>query len=121
MKKMINKNKYIVLLFICSFVFIEKINAQQVKTETQVEQKNVILGDEIKIKNLTGYKNGIDDYGNEFITIFNDKNKKIATLKINVYANLPEFIIALNCKNIGNEFTLLQKIIMKIKKFFTEK
>ena len=75
----------------------------------------------IKIKNLTGYKNGIDDYGNEFITIFNDKNKKIATLKINVYANLPEFIIALNCKNIGNEFTLLQKIIMKIKKFFTEK
>ena len=70
---------------------------------------------EIKIKNLTGYKNGIDDSGNEFITIFNDKNKKIATLKINVYANLPEFIIALNCKNIGNEFTLLQKIIMKIK------
>lgn len=49
---MINKNKYIVLLFICSFVFIEKINAQQVKTETQVEQKNVIIGDKIKIKNL---------------------------------------------------------------------
>ncbi|WP_213189053.1 hypothetical protein [Cloacibacterium caeni] len=100
--------------------YYELIQAR-IQNEKLIYKNLLFFRKEIKIKNLTGYKNGIDDSGNEFITIFNDKNKKIATLKINVYANLPEFIIALNCKNIGNEFTLLQKIIMKIKKFFTEK
>ena len=57
--------------------------------------------------------------GTEFITIYLMIKQKIATLKINVYTNLPEFIIALNCKNIGNIF-FITKIIMKIKKFFTE-
>lgn len=130
-QNMISKGHYLWFTYFISifltFIYIlvktsyYELILARIQNEKLIYKNLLFLRKEIKIKNLAGYKNGVDDSGNEFITLFNDKNKKIATLKINVYSNLPEFINALKCQNIGNEFTSLQKIIMKIKKFFTNK
>ncbi|WP_128124730.1 hypothetical protein [Chryseobacterium carnipullorum] len=90
-----------------------------IQNDNLIYNNFLLIKKTIRLKDILGYKNGIDDDGNEFISLFNNKSKKIATLKINIYSNLPEFIEALDSKNIGYELTSFQKMIEKIKKLFT--
>jgi len=89
-----------------------------IQGENLVYRNFLVIKRTIHIKDISGYKNGVDDDGNEFISLFDDKNKKMITLKINIYSNLPEFVESLHCQHIGYELTSFQNVIEKIKKFF---
>lgn len=111
---------YFILLFLTLIYIVVKKNYYElILANIQNENLNyknlLILKKTIKLKDLVGYKNGIDDEGNEYVSLYTNRNKKIATLKLNTYSNLPEFMDALNCQNIGYELTIFQKIIQKIK------
>lgn len=115
---------YFILVFLFTIYLVMKKNYYElilanIQHENLIYKNYLLIKKTIHLKDILGYKNGIDDDGNEFISLFNDKNKKIVTLKVNIYYNLPEFVEALHCKNIGYELTSFQKIIGKIKKLFT--
>lgn len=130
-ENMISKGHYIwftyfILIFLSViYVLIKKnyfelVNAN-IQNEKLIYKNLLIFKNEIKLNEIQGFKNGIDDNSNEYISLYNNKNKKIATLKTNIYSNLPEFLNALKCENIGIELTAFQKIIQKIKNLITSK
>lgn len=94
--------------------YYELVHAK-IHNEKLVYSNLLFLTKETKIKEIAGYKNGVDDNSCEYVSIISNENKKIATLKINTYSNVPEFLEALNCECIGFEHTTFQKIIQKIK------
>lgn len=115
---------YFILFFLFTIYILVRKNYYElilanIQNDNLIYNNFLLIKKTIRLKDILGYKNGIDDDGNEFISLFNNKSKKIATLKINIYSNLPEFIEALDSKNIGYELTSFQKIIEKIKKLFT--
>lgn len=116
---------FILIILFTIYILVRKnyyeLILANIQNENLIYNNFLLIKKVISLKDIVGYKNGIDDEGNEYISLFNDKNKKIATLKVNIYSNLPEFINALNCKNIGYELTSFQKIIGKIKKLVTNK
>lgn len=117
---------YFILLFLSmSYILIKKNYFELVDAKIQNEKliyKNLLIfKNEIKLNEIQGFKNGIDDDSNEYISLYNHKNKKIVTLKTNIYSNLQEFLVALKCENIGIELTSLQKIIQKIKTLIINK
>ena len=117
---------YFILIFISlTYILIKKnyfelVNAK-IQNEKLIYKNLLIFKNEIKLKEIQGFKNGIDDNSNEYISLYSYNNKKIATLKINIYSNLPEFLNALKCDNIGIELTVFQKIIQKFKSLITNK
>ncbi|AZA48518.1 hypothetical protein EG346_10115 [Chryseobacterium carnipullorum] len=115
---------YFILFFLFTIYILVRKNYYElilanIQNDNLIYNNFLLIKKTIRLKDILGYKNGIDDDGNEFISLFNNKSKKIATLKINIYSNLPEFIEALDSKNIGYELTSFQKMIEKIKKLFT--
>ena len=117
---------YFILLFLSViYVLIKKNYFELINAKIQNEKltyKNLLIfKKEIKLNEIRGFKNGIDDDSHDYISLYNYKNKKIATLKTNIYSNLPEFLNALKCKNIGIELTVFQKIIQKFKNLITSK
>ncbi|KAB1230202.1 hypothetical protein F8D52_13525 [Chryseobacterium viscerum] len=100
--------------------YYELIRAN-IQNENLVYYNFLLIKKTLHLKDILGYKHGVDDDGNDFISLFNDKNKKIITLKVNIYSNLPEFVEALHCKHIGYELTPLQNVIDRIKILFTGK
>jgi|GEM_PF-1272798 len=115
---------YFILLFLLTIYIVMKKNYYElirakIQHENLVYYNFLLIKKTLHLKDVLGYKNGIDDDGNEFISLYNDKNKKIVTLKVNIYSNLPEFVEALHCKHIGYELTPFQHVIEKIKKLFT--
>ena len=115
---------YFILIFLFTIFLLVKKNYYElilanIQSENLVYRNFLVIKKTIHLKDILGYKNGVDDDGNEFISLFDDKNKKMVTLKVNIYSNLPEFVEALHCKHIGYELTSLQNVIEKIKKLFT--
>ena len=130
-EKMISKGHYFwfayfILLFLSAvYILIKKnyfelVNAK-IQNEKLIYKNLLIFKNEIRLNEIHGFKNGIDDDSNEYVSLYNYKNKKIATLKINIYSNLPEFLNALECKNIGSELTIFQKIIQAFKNLILNK
>ena len=111
---------YFILLFLSMIYFLiiknyfELVNAR-IQNEKLIYKNLLIFKKEIKLNDIQGFKNGIDEDSNQYVSLYNYKNKKIATLKTNIYSNLPEFLNALKCENIGIELTVFQKIIQKLK------
>ena len=111
---------YFILLFLSMIYFLfiknyfELVNAK-IQNEKLIYKNLLIFKKEIKLNDIQGFKNGIDEDSNQYVSLYNYKNKKIATLKTNIYSNLPEFLNALKCENIGIELTVFQKIIQKFK------
>lgn len=130
-ENMISKGHYVwytyfILLFLYTIYILVKTNYfelvnAKIQNEKLIYRNLLIFTKEIKTKEIIGFKNGIDDSSHEFISLYNSKNKKIASLKTNIYSNLPQFINALNCENIGFEFTVFQKAIQKLKSVITNK
>lgn len=124
-KNMISKGHYLwyfyfILLFLFTIYFLIKTNYYElvnakIQNEKLIYRNLLIFTKEIKIKEILGFKHGIDDNSNEFISLYNSQNRKIVTLKTNIYSNLPEFIDALKCENIGFELTIFQKAIQKLR------
>ncbi|MDN3691331.1 hypothetical protein QWZ06_03160 [Chryseobacterium tructae] len=115
---------YFILLFLFTIFLVVKKNYYElilanIQRENLVYRNFLVIKKTIRLKDILGYKNGVDDDGIEFISLFNAQNKKMVTLKVNIYYNLPEFVEALHCKHIGYELTFLQNVIEKIKKLFT--
>ncbi|MGH1519861.1 hypothetical protein [Chryseobacterium sp. JK1] len=115
---------YLILLFLFTIYLTLKRNYYElilanIQNENLVYNNFLLIKKIIPLKDILGYKNGIDEHGNELVSLFNNKNKKIATLKVNIYSNLPTFIEALHCKHIGYELTPFQKAIEKIRELFT--
>ncbi len=113
---------YFLLIFLTLIYTLIKVNYYELISAKiyggNLHYKNLLIfKNKINLKNISGFRNGIDDEGNQYISLYSDKNKKIATLKINIYSNLPTFLNALGCENIGIELTNFQKIIQKIKLF----
>jgi len=100
------------------FVYFIVIFLLMIYYEKLLYYNLLFLKREIKLKEIKGYKNGVDDSSRAFITIFDNRNRKIATLKEYLYSNLPEFLETLNCERIGYENTAFQKMILRIKSFF---
>ncbi|UEQ74484.1 hypothetical protein [Chryseobacterium arthrosphaerae] len=127
-QNMISKSHYLwfcyfILIFLFMIFILLKKNYYElilanIQGENLVYRNFLVIKRTIHIKDISGYKNGVDDDGNEFISLFDDKNKKMITLKINIYSNLPEFVESLHCQHIGYELTSFQNVIEKIKKFF---
>lgn len=130
-KNMISKGHYLwyfyfILLFLLTIYFLIKTNYYElvnakIQNEKLIYRNLFIFTKEIKIKEILGFKNGIDDNSNEFISLYNSQNRKIVTLKSNIYSNLFEFVDALNCENIGFELTIFQKIIQKLRNLINKK
>ena len=117
---------YFILVFLTLIYVLLKKNYfelvdAKIQNEKMIYKNLLIFKKEIKLTEIQGFKIGIDDDSNEYISLYNFKNKKIATLKINIYSNLPEFLNALKCDNIGIELTVFQKIIQKFKSLITNK
>ncbi|MDR6487880.1 hypothetical protein J2799_002385 [Chryseobacterium vietnamense] len=115
---------YFILIFLFTIYLVGKKNYYElirakIQKEYLVYYNFLFIKKTIHLKDILGYKHGVDDDGNEFISLFDDQNRKIATLKVNIYSNLPEFVEALHCEHIGYELTSLQTVIEKIKKLFT--
>ena len=115
---------YFILIFLFMIYLVGKKNYYEL-IRAKIQRGNLIyynflfIKKTIHLKDILGYKHGVDDDGNEFISLFDDQNRKIATLKVNIYSNLPEFLESLHCEHIGYELTPLQTVIEKIKKLFT--
>ncbi len=114
---------YFIIIFLFGiFILIKKnyyeLVVARIHNEKLICRNLLFIRKTFEPKDILGYKNGIDDDGKQYVSIYTRENKKIATLKNNIYSNLPAFVDALNCENIGIEFTPFQKIIMKIKKLF---
>ncbi|WP_161990754.1 hypothetical protein [Chryseobacterium viscerum] len=117
---------YFILIFLFTIYLVVKKNYYEliranIQNENLVYYNFLLIKKTLHLKDILGYKHGVDDDGNDFISLFNDKNKKIITLKVNIYSNLPEFVEALHCKHIGYELTPLQNVIDRIKILFTGK
>ncbi|WP_261509884.1 hypothetical protein [Chryseobacterium paludis] len=117
---------YFILIFLFIIFLLVKKNYYElilanIQNENLVYRNFLIIKKTIHLNDILGYKNGVDDDGNEFISLFDDKNKKLVTLKINIYSNVPEFVEALHSKHIGYELTSFQHVIERIKKKFTNK
>lgn len=115
---------YFILVFLFTIHLVAKKNYYElihanIHNENLIYRNFLLIKKTIHRKDILGYKNGVDDDGNEFISLFDDKNKKMVTLKVNIYSNIPEFVEALHIKHIGHELTPFQNIIERIKKFFT--
>jgi len=115
---------YFILIFLLTIYIVVKKNYYElifanIQNENLVYHNFLFIKKTISLKNILGYKHGVDDDGNEFISLFDDKNKKMIMLKVNIYSNLPEFVEALHCKHIGYELTPFQYVIQRIKKLFT--
>ncbi|QUY54593.1 hypothetical protein [Chryseobacterium arthrosphaerae] len=115
---------YFILIFLFMIYLVGKKNYYElirakIQNENLVYYNFLLIKKALHLKDILGYKNGIDDDGNEFISLFNNQNRKIATLKVNIYSNLPEFVESLHCEHIGYELTSFQNVIEKIKKLFT--
>jgi hypothetical protein len=74
----------------------------------------LIIPRKIELTKIKGYKTGIDDNQNKFVSLYNLQNRKLLLLKDNYYSNLPEFIEDLNIKYLDIEYTSFQKVIIKI-------
>jgi hypothetical protein len=115
---------YFILLFLLTIYILTKknyfelVNAK-IQNEKLIYKNLLIFKKEIKLNEIKGFKNGIGDDSNDYISLYNYKNKKIATLKTNIYSNLPNFLNALKCENIGIELINFQKIIQKFKNLIT--
>lgn len=115
---------YFILLFLLTIYILTKknyfelVNAK-IQNEKLIYENLLIFKKEIKLNEIQGFKNGIDDDSTDYISLYNYKNKKIATLKTNIYSNLPNFLNALKCENIGIELTNFQKIVQKFKNLIT--
>ncbi len=115
---------YFILIFLFTIYLVGKKNYYElirakIQSENLVYYNFLFIKKTIHLKDILGYKHGVDDDGNEFISLFNNQNRKIATLKVNIYSNLPEFLESLHCEHIGYELTSFQNVIEKIKKLFT--
>ncbi len=97
MKLMIYKNKMLMLVFVSLFTIYNNCNAQEVTIETQSENKNVLVGDEIKIKNFI---------------IFNPNEVKINLPNIPDTFNHFEILTEIKIDTIqkDNETTLIQHL-----------
>ncbi len=116
---------YFIVIFLLMIYFLVKTNYYELINAKIYDEKllyyNLLfLKREIKLKEIKGYKNGVDENSNEFFTIYDNRNRKIATLKESLYSNLAEFLEALNCERIGYENTAFHKIILRIKSFFND-
>lgn len=97
---------YFILIFLFTIFLLVKKNYYElilanIQNENLVYRNFLVIKKTIHLKDILGYKNGVDDDGNEFISLFDDKSRKIAKLKVNIYSNLPEFVETLHCKHIG--------------------
>ena len=114
---------YFIINFLALIYILVKMNyyelvVAKITNEKLICSNLLLIRKTVKLKDILGYRNGIDDNGKEYVSIYTRENKKVATLKINMYSNLPEFVDALECENIGFELTPFQKNIERIKKLF---
>jgi len=114
---------YFVINFLALIYILVKMNyyelvVAKITSEKLICSNLLFIRKTVKLKDILGYRNGIDDDGKEYVSIYTRENKKVATLKSNMYSNLPEFVDALECENIGFELTPFQKNIERIKKLF---
>lgn len=114
---------YFIIIFLLGIFILIKMNyyellVARVQNEKLICHNLLFIKKIFELKDIYGYRNGVDDEGNEFISLYISENKKIATLKTNIYSNVPDFVDSLKCENVGIEFTPFQKIIIKIKKLF---
>jgi len=75
----------------------------------------IFIRSSIQISKIKGYKVGISDEGKNFLSIYNQNNKKLFILKENYYSNIPEFIENMKIGKIGTDFTAFQRIILILK------
>ncbi|WP_294239981.1 hypothetical protein [uncultured Chryseobacterium sp.] len=102
------------IVFMLTRNYFELVRAE-INDQNLIYHNFIFIQSSIRISKIKGYKIGISDDGKNFISIYDQDNKKLFVLKENYYSNIPEFTENMKIENIGIDFTAFQRIILRLK------